>query len=130
MPWIQVYDPLASPWLSTAAAAFPIVLLLVTLGWLEWRAHMAALAGLLAALFVSTVVFGMPLTSATATAVYGAAYGFLPIGWIILNAVFLYNLTVSRAIGGYRHCSSRFRSARSSKALRVSARQSPSARPC
>ena len=94
-PWIQVYDPLASPWLSTAAAALPIVLLLVTLGWLEWRAHMAALAGLLAALFVSTVVFGMPLTSATATAVYGAAYGFLPIGWIILNAVFLYNLTVA-----------------------------------
>ena len=71
------------------------MLLLVTLGWLEWRAHMAALAGLLAALFVSTVVFGMPLTSATATAVYGAAYGFLPIGWIILNAVFLYNLTVA-----------------------------------
>jgi len=94
-PWIQVYDPLGSPWLSTVAAALPIVLLLVTLGWLEWRAHMAALAGLLAALFVSTVVFGMPLTSATATAVYGAAYGFLPIGWIILNAVFLYNLTVA-----------------------------------
>jgi lactate permease len=94
-PWIQVYDPLGSPWLSTAAAALPIVLLLVTLAWLEWRAHMAALAGLLAALFVSTVVFGMPFTSATATAVYGAAYGFLPIGWIILNAVFLYNLTVA-----------------------------------
>ena len=43
-PWIQVYDPLASPWVSTAAAAFPIVLLLVALGLLEWRAHIAALA--------------------------------------------------------------------------------------
>jgi lactate permease len=93
-PWIQVYDPLGSPWLSTAAAAFPIVLLLVALALFEWRAHLAALAGLIAALAVSVLVFGMPLPTATATALYGAAYGFLPIGWIILNAVFLYNLTV------------------------------------
>src|SRR3954471_19018079 len=93
-PWIQSYDPLGSPWLSTAAAAFPIVFLLVALAVLEWRAHIAALAGLIAALAVSTLVFGMPLPTAAATAAYGAAYGLLPIGWIILNAVFLYNLTV------------------------------------
>jgi lactate permease len=93
-PWIQAYDPLGSPWLSTTAAAVPIVLLLVALGVLQWRAHVAALAGLVAAVAVSTFVFGMPLTAVCATAVYGAAYGFLPIGWIILNAVFLYNLTV------------------------------------
>ena len=92
--WIQVYDPLGSAWLSTAAAAFPIVVLLATLALLEWRAHMAALAGLAAALAVSVAVYGMPAQTATATAVYGAAYGFLPIGWIILNAVLLYNLTV------------------------------------
>ena len=60
----------------------------------EWRAHVAALAGLVAALAVSTLIFGMPLPTAAATAVYGAAYGLLPIGWIIVNAVFLYNLTV------------------------------------
>jgi lactate permease len=93
-PWIQVYDPLGHAWLSTAAAALPIVLLLVALGLLEWRAHLAALAGLTAALAVSTVVYGMPVPTAAATTIYGAAYGFLPIGWIILNAVFLYNLTV------------------------------------
>ena len=93
-PWIQVYDPLGSPWLSTAAAAFPIVLLLVALGLLEWRAHLAALAGLVSALAVSVLVYGMPVPTAAATAVYGGAYGLLPIGWIILNAVFLYNLTV------------------------------------
>ncbi|HEY7058641.1 MAG TPA: L-lactate permease [Vicinamibacterales bacterium] len=93
--WIQAYDPLGSPWLSTCAAAFPIVLLLVALGLFEWRAHIAALAGLLSALGVSVVIFGMPLPAATATALYGAAYGFLPIGWIVLNAVFLYSLTVS-----------------------------------
>ena len=94
-PWIQVYDPLASPWLSTLAAALPIVLLLVALGVLQWRAHMAALAGLAAAIVVSVAVFGMPVGTVTATALYGAAYGFLPIGWIVLNAVFLYNLTVA-----------------------------------
>ena len=95
MPWIQVYDPLANPWLSTIAAAFPIVLLLVALGVLEWRAHIAALAGLLAAIATSVFVYGMPASNALATAAYGAAYGVLPIGWIVINAVFLYNLTVA-----------------------------------
>jgi len=95
LPWIQVYDPLHGPWLSTAAAAAPIVLLLVALGVLEWRAHRAALLGLGSALAVSIVVYGMPARTAVATAAYGAAYGFLPIGWIVLNAVFLYNLTVA-----------------------------------
>lgn len=93
--WIQVYDPLGNPWLSTLVAAFPIVLLLVALGLLEWRAHVAAFAALVAALGVATVAFGMPPAAGLATAVYGAAYGFLPIGWIILNAVFLYQITVA-----------------------------------
>jgi lactate permease len=94
LPWIQVYDPMGSVWLSTLAAALPIVLLLTALAVLEWRAHLAALLGLLAALAVSVVIFGMPARTALATAAYGAAYGFLPIGWIVLNAVFLYSLTV------------------------------------
>ncbi len=94
MPWIQTYDPLGAPWLSTAAAALPIVLLLAALGLLEWRAHRAALLGLAAALCVSVFVYGMPARTAAATAIYGAAYGFLPIGWIVLNAVFLYSVTV------------------------------------
>ena len=94
MPWIQLYDPLGNAWLSTLAAALPIVLLLVALAVLEWRAHWAALAGLSSALAISIWVYGMPIQAAAATALYGAAYGLLPIGWIILNAVFLYNLTV------------------------------------
>jgi lactate permease len=94
MSWIQVYDPLGNAWLSTLVAALPIVLLLVSLAVLEWKAHWAALAGLTAALLVSVFVYGMPLSAAAATAVYGAAYGLFPIGWIILAAVFLYNLTV------------------------------------
>ena len=93
--WIQLYDPLGNPWLSTVAAAFPIVLLLVALGVLEWRAHIAASVALIAALGVATIVYGMPPAAGLATAAYGAAYGFLPIGWIILNAVFLYQITVA-----------------------------------
>jgi lactate permease len=94
MSWIQVYDPLGNAWLSTLAAALPIVLLLVALAVLEWKAHWAALAGLTAALVISVFIYGMPVPAAAATAVYGAAYGLFPIGWIILAAVFLYNLTV------------------------------------
>jgi lactate permease len=94
VPWIQVYDPLGAPWLSTLAAALPIVVLLATLAFLQWRAHWSAAAGLATALAVSIFLFGMPVTSAFAAAGYGAAYGLLPIGWIVVNAVFLYNLTV------------------------------------
>src|SRR4030095_10168885 len=94
MEWVQVYDPLGNPWLSTLAAALPILLLLGTLAILEWKAHWAAMGGLASGLLVSVVIYGMPARTAAATAVYGAAYGLFPIGWIILNAVFLYSLTV------------------------------------
>ena len=95
MEWIQVYDPLNNEWLSTLVAALPIVGLLVTLAFLEWKAQWAALTGLTLALIVAVAIYGMPLQSAAATAVYGAAYGLFPIGWIILNAVLLYNLAVA-----------------------------------
>jgi lactate permease len=94
MPWVQVYDPLGHAWLSTLAAALPTGLLLITLAALRWPARRAALLGLLAALAVSIGIFGMPIPAALATAVYGAAYGLFPIGWIVLAAIFLYNLSV------------------------------------
>jgi lactate permease len=94
MEWVQVYDPLGNAWLSTLAAALPIFLLLATLAILEWKAQWAALCGLASALLISILIYGMPIETAFATAVYGAAYGLFPIGWIILNAVFLYSLTV------------------------------------
>jgi lactate permease len=94
MEWTQVYDPLGSPWLSTIVAALPIVLLLGTLGILEWSAPKAAALGLFSALAVAIVVYRMPWQMALASAGYGACFGLFPIGWIVLAAIFLYSLTV------------------------------------
>jgi len=93
MAWHQVYDPLGSALLSTLVAALPIVLLLGGLALLRLRAHVAALLGLGAALMVAVFAFGMPAGMAARTAGLGAAYGLFPIGWIILNVIFLYDLT-------------------------------------
>jgi lactate permease len=94
MSWTQNYDPLHSLGGSALIAAIPVVLLLALLAFWHVRAHLAALAGLAAALAVSIFVFGMPAPFAGASAVYGAAFGLFPIGWIVLNAVFIYQLAV------------------------------------
>ena len=91
--WSQVYDPLNNMWLSTLLGAIPIVVLLGAIGLFEIKAHIAAAMGLVAALAIAVVGYGMPAGMAGTTAVYGAAYGLLPIGWIILNVIFLYRLT-------------------------------------
>ncbi|MGD0781445.1 MAG: L-lactate permease [Candidatus Aminicenantales bacterium] len=92
MPWNQAYDP-AGHWLvSTLLAALPVFVLLGTLAFLKLKAHWAASLGLLSALLVALAVFAMPAGKGAAVAVYGAAYGLFPIGWIILNVIFLYSL--------------------------------------
>ena len=97
-PWPQNYDPLGSAFLSTLVAALPIVVLLGAIAWLEIKIHIAALLGLGVALAVALFVFHMPVDAALATAGYGAAYGLFPIGWIILNLIFLYQLTVDKGL--------------------------------
>ncbi|MBL0169872.1 MAG: lactate permease LctP family transporter [Gemmatimonadaceae bacterium] len=93
-PWSQVYMPLGSLLPSALIAALPVVVLLGLLGLWHVRAHLAALAGLAAAMAVAIAVFGMPLPLALAAAGDGALYGLFPIGWIVLNAIFVYAITV------------------------------------
>jgi lactate permease len=93
MLWQQVYDPFDNAVISTLVAAIPIVVLLGGIGLLHMKAHVAAVAGLTAALAIAVFAHGMPVDKAGMTAVYGAAFGLLPIGWIIINIIFLYQLT-------------------------------------
>jgi len=92
--WQQQYDPTGHWWLSTIIASLPVIVLLGALAFGHVKAHYAALAGLVAALLTAIVGFGMPVRMAAVTAVYGSLYGLFPIGWIVLNVIFLYQLTV------------------------------------
>ncbi len=94
MPWPQNYDPLHQLFLSSAVASLPVVLLLGLLAFWHVRAHLAALVGLIAALVIAVLVYHMPAALAGAAAVNGAVFGLFPIGWIVLNAMFVYNLSV------------------------------------
>ena len=94
MPWPQTYTPLGSLWLSALVAGLPVIVLLGLLGFFRARAHVAALAGLTASLLIALFVYQMPATLALAAAGYGAAYGLFPIGWIVLSAIFVYDITV------------------------------------
>jgi lactate permease len=91
--WAQGYDPFGHWWLSTICAALPVLVLLGALAFLRMKAHYAAFLGLITALAVATGLFHMPVKMASITAIYGACYGTFPIGWIILNVIFLYRMT-------------------------------------
>jgi lactate permease len=89
MVWQQIYDPFNNMYVSTALAALPVLVMLVSLGFFHIKAHIAAALGLVAALLVATLAYGMPTEMAGKAAVLGGLTGLMPIGWIVLNVIFL-----------------------------------------
>ena len=94
MVWSQVYDPVGNIWWSAAMAAIPVVVMLGCIAFGHMKAHYAAGLGLASALLVAIFGFGMPAGLAWNAAGFGAAFGLLPIGWIVLNIIFLHQLTI------------------------------------
>ena len=98
MPWSQVYDPLGHPWLSTLFASLPVVVLLGALAIAKIKAHTAALLALATSIVTAIFIFGMPTKMAFGSLLFGAFYGLFPIGWIIINVIFLYHLTKEKGL--------------------------------
>src|ERR1700755_145828 len=96
--WNQVYDPLNNKFLSTAVAALPIVLLLLMIASNKVKTYWAAAIALLLTILVAVFIFTMPAAMAIKSAGLGAVDGFCKIGWIILNVLFLYRLTVEKGL--------------------------------
>ena len=106
--WDQHYNPLGNAALSTIAAAVPVVTLLVLIASGKVKAHLAAIIALIVANIIAIVIFTMPANMSIRASLLGVVIGFFPIGWIVLNVIFLYRITVEtgrfellqRAIGG------------------------------
>src|SRR5450432_2860252 len=106
--WNQVYNPLSNAALSTIAAAIPVVTLLVLIASGKVKAHIAAIVAVILTNLIAIFVFSMPANMSIRASVLGIVAGFFPIGWIVLNVIFLYQLTVAtgqfellkRAVGG------------------------------
>jgi lactate permease len=106
--WNQVYNPFGNTVLSTIAAAIPVVTLLVLIASGKVKAHLAAIAALIVANIIAIFVFTMPANMSIRASLLGVVAGFFPIGWIVLNVIYLYRITVAtgrfellqRAIGG------------------------------
>jgi lactate permease len=97
-PWLQNYDPLHQVFWSTVAAGLPVAVLLGSIALLRIRTHLAALLGLGVAFATALWVYRMPVGTSAAAAIYGAAFGLFPIGWLLLNIIFLYQLTLKRGL--------------------------------
>ena len=87
-------DPLGAQWLSALVAVIPIVCMLVTLGALRWKAHIAGAVSWALAFLVAILAFKMPALMAISTSIHGFVYGLFPIVWILLMAIWMYQVTV------------------------------------
>jgi len=106
--WNQIYNPLGNAALSTVAAAIPVVTLLVLIASGKVKAHIAAIVAVVLTNLIAIFVFTMPAGMSIRATLLGVVAGFFPIGWIVLNVIFLYQITVAtgkfellkRAVGG------------------------------
>src|SRR5258708_3270773 len=106
--WNQIYNPLGNAALSTVAAAIPVVTLLVLIASGKVKAHIAAIIAVILTNLIAIFIFTMPAGMSIRASLLGIVAGFFPIGWIVLNVIFLYQLTVAtgqfellkRAMGG------------------------------
>jgi lactate permease len=96
--WSQVYNPFNNAFMSTIAAALPVVTLLVLIASNKVKAHIAAVIALIVANCVAIFIFTLPADMSLRATVLGAVTGFFPIGWIVLNVIFLYRLTVEKGV--------------------------------
>jgi len=94
MHWTQIHDPLGHWWASTLVAALPVIVLLGLLAGFKVKPHWCAIAGALTAMAVAILIFKMPVILAVTSFGYGVAFGILKIAWIVLAAVFLYDISV------------------------------------
>lgn len=96
--WNQVYNPFNNQVLSTLAAAIPVVALLAMIASNKIKVHIAAIIALVIANLVAIFFFTMPTGMAVRASLLGVVTGFFPIGWIVLNVIFLYRLTVEKGV--------------------------------
>jgi lactate permease len=96
--WNQVYNPFSNAVLSTLVAAIPVVTLLGLIASAKVKTHYAALIALAVALGIAIEAFTMPAALALRASALGIATGLFPIGWIVLNVIFLYRLTVEKGV--------------------------------
>ena len=92
----KVYNPFNNAVFSTIAAALPVITLLVLIASGKVKAHIAAIVALIVANLIAIYIFTMPANMSLRATVLGAVTGFFPIGWIVLNVIFLYQLTVEK----------------------------------
>lgn len=93
MPWIQTIDPLKNIPLSALVAAIPVIFIFWALI-KKMKGYVTSLLALAIAIFIALLIYGMPLKLAMLSTLHGSLYGLFPISWIIISAVFLFNVTV------------------------------------